>query len=228
MTRKTILVIEDEPDIAELIQINLEEDGFEVICSNTAADGYRKIRLLIPDLVVLDLMLPDTPGIDLCKLIRQNKKFNQIPIIIATARASEADVVLGLEAGADDYITKPFSMRELSARIRAILRRNQRGQLINDSIIQSGPLRLDQLKHEAHINGNPLRLTLAEFRLLATLAGRAGEVLNRDQLLDSITEGSANIIDRNVDVHIRALRRKLGESGSLILTVRGIGYKFFA
>ena len=189
--------------------------------------GYRLARELGPDLIVLDLMLPDMSGIEVCKRLRQQDELRNLPIIIATARDSESDVVVGLELGADDYITKPFSVRELSARIRAVLRRAEPSSSDpSKQIVRAGPLELDPTRHETRIHGQPVELTLAEFRLLSALAGAPGRVFTRDQLLDRITGGQANIIDRNVDVHIRALRRKLGNDAGLIGTVRGIGYKF--
>ena len=227
MTRKTILLIEDEPDILELMQFNLEREGFKVVSAVTGEEGYRLARELAPDLIVLDLMLPDMSGIEVCKLVRQQDELRNLPIIIATARDSESDVVVGLELGADDYITKPFSVRELSARIRAVLRRAEPSSSYpTGQIVRAGPLELDPTRHEVRIHGQPVELTLAEFRLLSALAGAPGRVFTRDQLLDRITGGQATIIDRNVDVHIRALRRKLGNDAGLIGTVRGIGYKF--
>ena len=229
MAGKTILVIEDEPDILELIQFNLESEGFKVVTSRTGEEGYRLAGELSPDLIVLDLMLPDISGIEVCRLLRQEAKTRNLPIIMATARDSEADVIVGLELGADDYITKPFSVRELSARVRAVLRRSEPS--VSDApgqIVRAGPLELDPERHEVGIHGQPVELTLAEFRLLSALAGTPGKVFTRDQLLDRITGGQATIIDRNVDVHIRALRRKLGSDAGLIGTVRGIGYKFTA
>ena len=227
MAPKTILVIEDEPDILELIQFNLESEGFKVITSGTGKEGYRLAGERSPDLIVLDLMLPDISGIEVCRLLRQEAKTRNLPIIMATARDREADVVLGLELGADDYITKPFSVRELSARVRAVLRRAEPSSSDPPGqIVRAGPLEMDPERHEVRIHGQPVELTLAEFRLLAALAGAPGRVFTRDQLLDRITGGQATIIDRNVDVHIRALRRKLGSEVDLIATIRGVGYKF--
>ncbi len=227
MSKKTILLIEDEPDITELIRFNLENERFQVVSSETGEQGCRLAGELHPDLIILDLMLPDMSGIEVCKLLRRQEGLRQIPIIMATARDSEADVVLGLELGADDYITKPFSVRELSARVRAVLRRSQPpAPEAEDSVIQAGPVELTRSRHEARVDGQLLELTLAEFRLLSALVGSPGKVFTRNQLLDRITDGQATIIDRNVDVHVRALRRKLGDASDLIVTVRGVGYKF--
>ena len=229
MARATVLLIEDEPDILELMQFNLESEGFRVVTSSSGEEGYRLARELIPDLIVLDLMLPDMSGMDVCRLLRQQEELSRLPIIMATARDSESDVVLGLELGADDYITKPFSVRELSARIRAVLRRSETSAVADaGTVVRAGPLELDVERHEARVDGRLLELTRAEFRLLAALAGSPGRVFTRDQLLDRITDGQATIIDRNVDVHIRALRRKLGSASEVIATVRGVGYKFSA
>ena len=227
MAHETVLVIEDEPDILELIQFNLESEGYKVLTSRTGEEGYRLARSLSPDLIVLDLMLPGMSGIEVCRMLRQQEKCRHLPIIMATARGGESDVVLGLELGADDYITKPFSVSELTARIRAVLRRTEAPPASGPGqIVRAGPLELDADRHEARIHGDLLELTRAEFRLLSALARTPGVVLTRDQLLDRITDGQASIIDRNVDVHVRALRRKLGDSSDLIVTVRGVGYKF--
>lgn len=159
MARKTILVIEDEPDILELIQFNLESDGFKVVTSRTGEEGHRLAGELAPDLIVLDLMLPDISGVEVCRLLRQEAKTRDVPIIMATARDSESDVVLGLEVGADDYITKPFSVRELSARIRAVLRRSQAPvSEAPGQIVRAGPLQLDPARHEARIHGQAVEV----------------------------------------------------------------------
>lgn len=223
---KQILVIEDDPDILELLQYNLTKDGYRVF---TATDGERGIAEATkqkPKLIILDLMLPGIDGLAVCKRLKSQAETAAIPVIMLTAKSEESDVVVGLELGADDYMTKPFSPRELVARVRAIERRVEgKREARADELIRVGDLAIDQTRHEVKFRGGPLALTLAEYRLLEMLASSPGRVFSRDQLLDRITGGEAVVIDRNVDVHIRAIRKKLGEDVDLIATVRGVGYK---
>lgn len=224
--RPEILVIEDDPDVANLLQVNLERDGFQVRWAPSAAAGYEEVQRRQPDLLILDLMLPDMPGLELCRRLRQESRTRDLPLVIMTARAEESDVVLGLELGADDYVTKPFSVRELVSRVRAVLRRSRRkADAMDREVIRLGDLEIDSARFEVRVEGEPLAFTPAEFRLLRVLASRPGQVMTRDQLLDHITGGESVIIDRNVDVHVRAIRKKLGPAGDRIVTVRGIGYK---
>ncbi len=226
-SRARILVVEDEPDIRELIQHNLSQDGFDVSVAPSAEEGLRRIQARSPDLVILDLMLPGMPGLDLCRRLRQDPKTQHLPLLILTARSEESDVVLGLELGADDYVTKPFSVRELVSRVRAVLRRSNRDEPpVGDGIVRAGDIEIDSGRFEVRVDGRPLIFTPSEFRLLRALASRPGQVMTRDQLLDYITEGRSVIIDRNVDVHVRSLRKKLGPAGQHLVTVRGVGYKF--
>jgi two-component system phosphate regulon response regulator PhoB len=221
-----ILVIEDDPDILEILDYNLSNEGFEV---TTATDGERGLRAVAankPALVVLDLMLPGIPGLEVCRRLRDNKSWRDIPIIMVTAKEEEADVVTGLELGADDYITKPFRVRELVARVHAVLRRTTERVAEEHERIERDGIVIDTIRHEVQVDGQPVELTLAEFRLLAALAARPGRVFARARLVQEITAGGYQISERNVDVHVAALRRKLGPSGDMISTVRGIGYKF--
>jgi len=179
-----------------------------------------------PSLVILDLMLPGIDGLKVCKKLREDPETQAIPIIMLTAKGEETDVVVGLEFGADDYVTKPFSPNELLARVRAVLRRaNLADDGAAEARIEVGPITIDSDRHEVYNRGTPLALTLAEFKLIRTLASRPGRVFTRDQLLESITGGEVFLIDRNIDVHIRAIRKKLGGDAEFISTVRGVGYK---
>ncbi len=244
-TKDLILVIEDDPDIAELVKYNLERENFSVLVFGDGEQGLREVQLLKPQLVVLDLMLPQVDGIEICRQIKQGTDTKHTPIIILTAKSEESDVVLGLGIGADDYVTKPFSPRELVARVKAVLRRNIRvgasfgvttGAISSPLVktprtapsqdnLKVGSLLIDLDRHEVTVNGQMVGLTLAEFRLLHALASRPGRVFTREELLDHITGGDAVVIDRNVDVHIRSIRKKMGESNDIISTVRGVGYK---
>lgn len=222
----TILVIEDGADIVELLRYNLERERYRVLVETSGEDGLKAAQSQLPDLILLDLGLPGLGGLEICRRLKSNPLAESIPIIMITARGEESDVILGLEMGADDYVSKPFRIRELIARVRAVLRRApEKPAAEPEGAIQVGPIHIDPVRYEVRVNSDPVDLTLAEFRLLKTLAAQPGRVFSRDQLLDRITDGKAVIIDRNVDVHIRSIRKKLGEARSLISTVRGIGYK---
>lgn len=227
MNKPKVLVIEDEPDIIELLQYNLEREGFRVFTARDGLSGLKEATARRPALIILDLMLPGVDGLEVCRLLRSKKESENTPIIMLTAKSEESDKVLGLGIGADDYITKPFSPKELVARARAVLRRmavtdnTQRQQRI-----EVGPLTVDPDRHEVSLGGKPINLTAAEFRLLRMLASSPGRVFTREQLLEKITGGESIVLDRNVDVHIGAIRKKLGNSDEWITTIRGVGYKF--
>lgn len=229
MADEKILVIEDDLDILELVQYNLEREGYQVHAAGDGELGLKQAAELRPELILLDLMLPSLDGLAVCRKLRANPATSNIPIVMLTAKGEESDVVVGLEMGADDYVAKPFSPKELVARIRAVLRRPRAGNTESpppgDSRRSIGPVALDAERHEAWLRGESLQLTLAEYRLLSALTSRPGRVFTREQLLEKITGGEAYVIDRNVDVHIRAIRKKLGEDADFIVTVRGVGYK---
>lgn len=226
MRKTTLLVIEDDPDIVELLRYNLEREGFRVLIATDGEHGLADAARHQPDLLLLDLMLPGLDGLEVCRRLRAQEGTRGIPVLVLTAKSEEADVVIGLEMGADDYLTKPFSPRELIARVRALLRRAQRTDDESAKTrIELHGLVLDVTRHEVLYQGEVVPLTRAEFRLLWTLAQRPGRVYSRNQLVDEITAGEALIVDRNVDVHISAIRKKLGDAGKLIATVRGVGYK---
>jgi len=226
LVEETILLIEDDADISELLQYNFEREGYKVYIAGDGELGLRQASQLVPDLIVLDLMLPGLDGLSVCRKLRAQPQTQEIPIVILTAKGEESDVVIGLEMGADDYVTKPFSPKELLARIRAVLRRPRQSPATPSSEQRTvGPVTIDQERHEVWLYQQPLALTLAEYRLLSTLTSRPGRVFTREQLLEKITGGEAYVIDRNVDVHVRAIRKKLGDAADFIITVRGVGYK---
>jgi DNA-binding response OmpR family regulator len=223
-----ILVVDDEPDLVELIDANLTAAGFDVLMTDNGATALQQARALQPQLILLDVMLPELDGLEVCKLLRHDPATGSIPIIMLTARAAEIDRVVGLELGADDYITKPFSMRELVLRVKKLLQRQpaREAQEAVEGQIQLGGLRIDKPRHRASFQGRVLDLTLTEFKLAAILAERRGRVQSREQLLRDVW-GYNNMIDtRTVDTHMRRLRAKLGPAAKLLDTVRGVGYRF--
>jgi two-component system, OmpR family, alkaline phosphatase synthesis response regulator PhoP len=230
MAGKKILVVEDEPDIRKLIHYNLAQERFQTL---EAEDGEKALRLLErdkPHLIILDLMLPGLSGLEICKRVRQRTETSRIPILMLTAKASEADRVVGLEMGADDYLTKPFSPRELVARVKAILRRTDM-QSVSPAgeIYDKGALKINFATYEVTIRGKPARLTLKEFELLRFLVQNPNRVLTRDQLLDRVWGGDVFVDPRTVDVHIRRLRKAIEKNDrkpEWVLAVRGVGYKF--
>jgi two-component system phosphate regulon response regulator PhoB/two-component system alkaline phosphatase synthesis response regulator PhoP len=224
--KKRVFVVEDEPDILELIAINLNKSGYEVDKFSEAGPMLAMLKKKIPDLLILDLMLPDHDGLDVCKILKNDKKYPDFPIIMVTARTEELDVVLGLELGADDYIPKPFSPRELLARVKAVLRRTKRpAARISRKIAIDDILAIDPAKHEVLVNGEKIQLTATEFVILKILAEKPGWVFSREKILASLWGDEKDVFDRTVDVHIKNLREKLGRAGELIKNVRGVGYK---
>lgn len=226
MSATKVVVIEDEPDILELIEYNLRREGFEVATATSGRTGLAAISREKPDIVLLDLLLPGLDGLDVCRRLRAVEATRDLPVIMVTARGEESDVVLGLGVGADDYIHKPFSPRELLARVRAVLRRGPLRDRDPDRRIVRGPVTIDPVKHRVTVEGRRLEFTPTEFRLLHFLASHPGRPFTRDRLLDRAIGERAVVIDRNIDVHVRALRKKLGANRDLIETVRGIGYCF--
>jgi len=225
--KPSILIIEDDPDIQELLSYNLQKEGFETRQTIDGESGLTAACRKAPSLILLDLMLPGIQGLEVCRQLKQREDCRSIPLIIITAKGEESDIVVGLEMGADDYLVKPFSIKELLARIRAVLRRAGLEQRPAPDTLRIGPLVIDSARHEAAVDGKPLPLTLTEFRVLKALASRPGRVFTRDQLLDKISDGTTFVIDRNIDVHIRSIRQKLGEPHrDLVVTVRGVGYKY--
>jgi len=225
MSRGTVLVIDDEQDLIELVRYNLEKDGFEVVGALDGENGLRIARERKPDLVVVDLMLPGLDGLEVCRLLRGDERTSRIPVIMLTARTSESDRIVGLELGADDYVTKPFSPRELAARVKAVLRRTG-GRVEPHDVLRRGELTLDLARHEVLCRDEPVTLTATEFRLLHFLAARPGRVFSRGEMIDGALGREVAVLDRTIDVHVTALRRKLGPCGEAIETIRGFGYRF--
>ncbi len=225
MAKETILLIEDDPDIVELLQYRLEREGYPVITARDGERGVQTAKQRKPGVILLDLMLPGVDGLEVCRRLKQDETTRDIPILMVTAKGEESDIVTGLELGADDYIAKPFSPREVIARVRAVLRRGTQRENGKRTRIELGDVVLDKERHEVSVAGSVVPFTLAEFRLLWTLAAQPGRVYTRDDLVDRITGGDAVIIDRNVDVHVSSIRKKLGSDVNLIGTVRGVGYK---
>ncbi|MBK8230700.1 MAG: response regulator transcription factor [Candidatus Eisenbacteria bacterium] len=228
MLKEHILVVEDEDDIQELVEYNLAREGYRVTCVGSGEEALKVARAQIPDLVVLDLMLPGRDGLEVCKTLRADERTARIPILMLTAKSEESDVVLGLEVGADDYLAKPFSPRVLVARAKAALRRTTTavaekgaGQTlkVHEIVIEPG-------RHAVRIEGEPIDLTLTEFRILHLLARRPGWVHSRDQIIEAIRGEDYPVTPRSVDVHIAGLRKKLGSQGKYLTTVRGVGYRF--
>jgi two-component system phosphate regulon response regulator PhoB len=229
MARETILVVDDEPEILELVKYNLGKEGFTAVCVETGEEALSAARLKMPDVVLLDLMLPGIDGLEVCRKLRADEKTSGIPIIMLTAKGGEADIVAGLELGATDYVTKPFSPRVLIARIKSVLRRN--GDESDESAsIRIGGLMIHPGRHQVLVEDRPVSLTASEFRILVFMARRPGWVFTRQQIVDAaqgddVYVNERFVTDRSVDVHIVSLRRKLGAYGRYIDTVRGVGYR---
>lgn len=221
-----ILIIEDEPDIRKTIEYNFLKEGFKVSNAASLADGRAAFFSKSIDFIILDLMLPDGSGLDLCREIKSNPASSATPIVILTAKNEEVDKVVGFELGADDYVTKPFSVRELLLRVKAILKRTPNSNTQLTSKITVGILRVDFDAHVVHVNNNEIKLTALEFKLLKQFLDKRGRVQSRDQLLQDVWGYSSDITTRTVDTHIKRLREKLQEAGDYIQTIRGVGYKF--
>jgi len=223
--RAKILVVDDEPEAVELLEFNLKQAGFSVIAAADGAEALKKARSVLPNLIVLDLMLPEIDGLGVCKMLRRDPATTRIPIIMLTAKAAEIDRIVGLELGADDYITKPFSPRELVLRVQKILQRGQ-GAEAEPEALKFGDLVIDPPRHLVTVRGKRIELTATEFSLLVLLAQRRGRVQSRDQLLRDVWEYNSPIDTRTVDTHVRRLREKLGRAAGYLDTVRGVGYRF--
>ena len=223
--RSKILVVDDEPEAVELLEFNLKQAGFDVIAAADGAEALKKARSASPNLIVLDLMLPEIDGLEVCKMLRRDPATAAIPIIMLTAKAAELDRIVGLELGAEDYITKPFSPRELVLRVKKALQRG-RAAPAEPAALKFGELLIDAPQHQVKWRGKPIELTATEFKLLVILAQRRGRVQSRDQLLRDVWEYNSLIDTRTVDTHMRRLRDKLGPASKHLDTVRGVGYRF--
>ncbi len=220
-----ILVVDDEPDALELIEFNLKGSGYDVVTACDGAEALQKARRLVPALIILDLMLPKVDGLEVCKTLRREPATAEVPIIMLTAKTAEIDRILGLELGADDYVTKPFSPRELVLRVNRLLRSRVRTAEPEDEI-NFGELRIEVGRHQVTVKGKRVELTATEFALLTVLAQRRGRVQSRDKLLQDVWQYSPDVDTRTVDTHMRRLREKLGPAARYLETVRGVGYRF--
>lgn len=220
----TIAVVDDEPDIVDLVSLHLERSGYRVKSFSNGKELFKSLRTSLPDLIILDLMLPDSDGFEICNLVKKDEKTSKIPVIMLTARSHESDKILGLEIGADDYITKPFSPRELVARVKVILRReiksNPAGNFSFDNTLE-----IDFGRYIVFVNKIKVELTTTEYKILSLLAKQKGNVFSRESILEHLGSYDKGVTDRTVDVHIRNLRDKLGVAGKYIINIRGIGYK---
>jgi len=221
-----ILIIEDEPDIRKTLEYNISREGYDVVSASSLLEAKSQIESDSFSLILLDLMLPDGSGLDLCREIKSDKEKSSVPIIILTAKDDEVDKVVGFELGADDYVTKPFSVRELILRMKAVLKRGEKKSDNVEVQRQFGQLSIDTESHEVFVDNNEITLTALEFKLLCQLVDRRGRVQSRDQLLSDVWGYSAEVTTRTVDTHIKRLREKLGSMGKYVQTIRGVGYKF--
>ena len=226
MAKEKILVVEDDEDILELMRYNLSKEGYAVLTALTGEEGLKQACAAPPDLICLDLMLPSIDGLEVCKRLKQDHRTETVPIVMVTAKGEEADIVTGLELGADDYITKPFSPRVLIARVRAVLRRKTQETASESDTVRIRNLVIHPGRHEVLIDGKGLELTYTEFRLLHLLARRPGWVFTRYQIVDAVRGQNYPVTERSVDVQVAGLRKKLGPAAEYIETVRGIGYRF--
>jgi two-component system phosphate regulon response regulator PhoB len=225
MPSQTVLIIEDEPSLVEVLSYNLEKEGFEVLTATNGREGLDRARTALPDLVILDLMLPGIDGLQVCAKLRGDARTQGIRVLMLTARSEETDEVVGFNVGADDYVTKPFKVRPLIHRVKALLRRNEKSES-ETSVLSVHGIEIDRASFETRVDGIEVELTRTEFRLLWTLMRQPGRSFSRLELMDSSRGMDANALERTIDVHVRALRKKMGAPGDLIETIRGIGYRF--
>ena len=226
MSKQTILIVEDEPSLIEVLSYNLEKEGFTGLTASDGQAGLDRALNVVPELVILDLMLPGLDGLQVCAQLRNDSRTKDIRILMLTARSEETDEVVGFNMGADDYVTKPFKVRPLVHRVKALLRRSETSSESSSDVISAHGVEIDRTNHVTKVEGEEIELTLTEFRLLWALMRQPGRTFSRLELLDDSRGADANALERTIDVHIRALRKKLGSRGDLVETVRGIGYRF--
>jgi len=225
MPKPTILIIEDERSLVDVLTYNLKKEGFEALAATDGQEGLRRAQTTLPDLIVLDLMLPVIEGLEVCRQLRSGARTKDIPILMLTARSEEVDEIVGFQMGADDYVTKPFKIKPLIQRIKALLRRKQAIDAPGD-VMSSHGIEIDRAQHRASVDGQELRLTPTEFRLLWSLLRQPGRAFSRQELMESAMGDDALVLERTIDVHIKSLRQKLGAHAERIETVRGVGYRF--
>ncbi|MFI4876971.1 MAG: response regulator [Blastopirellula sp. JB062] len=226
MARLKVLVVEDDRSLADVLAYNVRQAGYEVISAYDGQDGLTQAQIKTPDLVILDLMLPVIDGHEVCRRLRADASTKDIMILMLTAKSEESDQLIGFSLGADDYVTKPFSVKVLLERIKALVRRKRGSDNTHDDVIASQGITIDRRRHRATASGRPLQLTRSEFRLLETLTRQPGRVFERSELIDAALGEDTVVMERTIDVHIRALRRKMADEAELIETVRGVGYRF--
>ena len=226
MAKTKVLVVEDDRSLAEVLPYNLEQNGYEVYCAHDGQDGLNQARLQLPEIIVLDVMIPVLDGLEVCKMLRANPSTNDIPIVMLTAKSEETDQLVGFSVGADDYVVKPFSVKILLQRIKTILRRQERGKNVGLEVVDRSGIVVDRVKHRVTVQGRTLDLTPSEFRLLDTLIRQPGRAFGRNELIDAALGADTLVLERTIDVHIRSLRKKLDTMADTIQTVRGIGYRF--
>lgn len=225
MAQPRVLIIEDERALTDVLAYNLQREGYDTLVAHDGQEGLRKAQTLLPDLIILDLMLPVLNGLEVCRGLRAGERTRAIPILMLTAKAEETDEVIGFSLGADDYVTKPFSVKILVQRLRALQRRHEAAADTADVVEHLG-IRIDRVRHQAYAQGQELDLTPTEFRMLECLLRQPGRAFARAQLMDAAIGAGAVVLERTIDVHVKTLRRKLGPAGALIETVRGVGYRF--
>ena len=226
MAKTKVLVVEDDRSLAEVLQYNLEQNGYEVFCAYDGQDGLSQARLQLPELIVLDVMIPVLDGLEVCKMLRASSSTSDIPVIMLTAKSEETDQLVGFSVGADDYVVKPFSVKVLLQRIKTMLRRQERSKSAGSEIVERSGIVVDRVKHRVTVNDRTLDLTPSEFRLLDTLIRQPGRAFGRSELIDAALGADTLVLERTIDVHIRSLRKKLDSLADTIQTVRGIGYRF--
>ena len=226
MPQETILIVEDDQNIAKLVRYNLEKAGYRVFVTITGEDALEQLGRQLVDLIILDLMLPKMDGLETCRRLKDDSRLTAIPVMILTARGEEVDRVVGFELGADDYVVKPFSPRELVLRVKTILRRGQNKKQQSKENLRSGELEIDIPRHRVSVKGKEVVLTPMEFKLLTILLERQGRVQSREQLLSDVWNIEADVTTRTVDTHVKRLRQKLGKAGDVLETIRGLGYRF--
>lgn len=226
MPKTKVLIVEDDRSLAEVLEYNLSQSGFEVLCAYDGQDGFNQARLRLPQIIILDVMIPVMDGLEVCRQLRAAPETRDIPIIMLTAKSEESDQLVGFSVGADDYVVKPFSVKILMERVNSILRRQNRNKSGAADIVVQGGITVDRIKHRVLVDGRPLDLTPSEFRLLDTLIRQPGRAFGRNELIDAALGADTLVLERTIDVHIRSLRKKLSSMSDSIQTVRGIGYRF--
>ncbi len=226
MSKPKILIVEDDRSLAGIIEYNLSHSGYQVFSAFDGQDGLNQARLKLPDLIVLDVMIPVFDGLEVCRRLRAIPETRELPILMLTAKSEESDQLVGFSVGADDYVVKPFSVKILLERIKSLLRRHNQSQANGADLVSQAGVTIDRIKHRVAFENKPVDLTPSEFRLLDTMIRQPGRAFDRSELIDAALGADTLVLERTIDVHIRSLRKKMGESNKLIQTVRGIGYRF--